>query len=135
MRVHTFLPTCPANTQSTSPVEVSTSFPDGLALNVEIVIPLGHRGITGLQLALAHQSIIPYGKGQWLIDENARLTYDLSEHPESGAYSVWLFNTDFVAHQWVVRFRVEDRVRTRRPQQLTEVPIEDIYKAYANRHR
>lgn len=118
---------CPAQTPIATPVEVSCSFNPGSVTSVEIVIPTGHKGTTGLQLALAHQQVVPFTAGAWLIDDGARPVYELDEHPDSGAWSVFLYNLDNRSHQWQIRFKITEIRRNAFRPAPAPLAVDDIY--------
>lgn len=114
-RIEAFDVTIPAGTQKAAPVEVVTSFNAAELIGAEIVIPNGHNFLTGLRLALAHSPVIPRTEGGWLVDNNAKLAYDLTGYGDTGAWSCFGYNLDIYPHTFHVRFLLLDFAFTRAP--------------------
>lgn len=124
MRRHElFQVTAPANTPKTAPVEVLTNFAPGELLNVRLKIPRGHASLTGIQIALAHQQVIPNTAGAWILGDSDQHDFTLTEQPESGAWSVFVYNTDRRAHYWQVSFEVEDARRRAGNERTIPAPL------------
>lgn len=107
-RVEAFDVTIPAGTTAANPLEVATAWSPGELVGVEIVIPDGHNGLTGMRLLLAHAQAIPHTIGAWLIGNDDTLEYNILGLPNTGAWSVLGYNTDIFDHMFHVRYLVAD---------------------------
>lgn len=114
-RVEIFDVECPPATLPAAPLEVAVNFDPGLVEKVWVVIPDGHAGITGIILAVAHEPVVPFNRrvsptAAWRFIEgnDESIPFDLTGYPDSGQWSVWLFNEDANAHQWQLRFEVNE---------------------------
>lgn len=114
-RVEAFEVAVPAGTQKAAHFEVMTSFNAAEVIGAEIVIPRGHNYLTGLQLALAHSPVIPRTENGWLVDDGAKLAYDLTGYPNTGAWSCFGYNLDIYDHTFHVRFLLLDFAFTNAP--------------------
>ncbi len=98
-------PSCPANTApaaySITPAGITTV----LLHRVEVRIPAGHQGLTGIALVDSGSFVVPYAEASaaWLIGDDDLLEYDYEK--EIGAnVNLATYNTDTVnAHAWQVR--------------------------------
>jgi hypothetical protein len=97
-------PSATAGTPSTAP----SSTPTGLSLvwlhRVEVRIPAGHSGFTGLAMVDSGQYVLPYSTsgGKWLIGDNDLLEYEYEQ--EIGSNVLFLaYNTGTYNHTWQVR--------------------------------
>lgn len=99
-------PSAPANTASSSPASTAVAVPALSWLwRVEVRIPPGHQGLTGLALVDGDAYIVPYAaQGQaWLIGDDDLLEYPYGK--EVGNSVVFLaYNTDTTYdHAWQCR--------------------------------
>ena len=99
------VPTASAGTPASAPHPTPVAIPPFSWLwRVEVRIPAGHQGVTGLALVDAGQYVLPYSVGgpAWLIGDN-----DLLEYPydaEVGANVTFLaYNTGAFDHAWQCR--------------------------------
>lgn len=111
-------------------MEVPTTFDPGIVDLIDILIPSGHAYLTGLALAVAHQIIIPRSGGSWLIGDDDEKQFPTDNYPDSGDWSVWLYNTDAIyAHGWHITYHVNDTQPTPAPPATQPVPVAAIYAA------
>lgn len=105
-RVEAFTVTVPASTAASAPV--TQALPLGLAdvLSVEIVIPDGHAGLTGLRFYYSGEQIIP--RSGWIIGNDHHLDWPLTRYPERGDWSARAYNTDVFEHSFYLRFLLSD---------------------------
>lgn len=104
--VEAFAVVAPAGTLRSAPLEVQTNFGVGTVTRIEIDVPDGHAGLTGIYLALAHGRMLPRTQGAFITANDAHLGWDLIRQPDSGAWSAFVYNTDVFAHTFYVRFSV-----------------------------
>jgi hypothetical protein len=125
-----FQVTCPANTPKATPVEVITTWPPGELLSIEVHIPAGHGGKTGIQIAAAHQPLIPDTPGAWIVGNNLTRHYATRKFPNTGAWSAWLYNTDLSAHYWQITFDIDEIVEgAHYPRTFTQpIPVHHIHE-------
>lgn len=107
-RVELFDFTIAAGVARAAPVEVALGFDPGEVEEIELVIPDGHAGLTGIQLALAHQPIIPKTRGSFIRGNDEVIRWPMHNLPNSGAWSAFGFNTDSYDHGFTVRFLVNE---------------------------
>lgn len=108
-RVEIEVVTCAAGTLQAAPTETDLTFAPGIVREVEIVIPDGHQGETGLGLAVAHQVIIPATGNNWLVGNDEVVRWPLSNYPDTGAWSAFTYNSDpTYDHSWYLRFLIDE---------------------------
>jgi hypothetical protein len=72
--------------------------------SVEIVIPSGHRGLTGIAIANSGGQLVPYAQEPtFLIGDDDRLEYDIGVEVDTG-FQVCVYNTDVYPHNFYLRF-------------------------------
>ena len=103
-RVHPHVVTVPADTPQGSPATFTLTMPAGRWLGLEIRIPAGHAGETGLALLQSGQQRLPYGTGTYIVGDDDRLDWPLDGLTESGHWTARAYNTDAFAHSFYLRF-------------------------------
>lgn len=108
-RVEIFKVTCNANTAQSAAVETVLTFDPGIVREVEIVIPDGHAGLTGIALAVAHQVTIPATGTAWIVGNDEVVRWPLDKYLNTGAWSAFAYNTDITnSHSWYLRFLIDE---------------------------
>lgn len=105
-RVEAFTVVAPASTAKATPLEVVTAFEAGTVVRIEIDVPDGHAGLTGIFLAVAKGRILPRTLGSFLVANDDHLGWDLFGVPDSGAWSAFVYNTDLFDHSFYVRYSI-----------------------------
>ena len=101
--------TCPAATAQTAAIETDLTFPAGVVREVEIIIPSGHAGVTGIALAQAHQIVIPASGNTWIISDDEEIKWPLDNFLNSGSWSAFTYNKDATnPHSWYLRFLIDE---------------------------
>lgn len=128
-RVEIFTITCPANTAQANAIEQPLAMTPGEVETVEIVIPRGHVGITGLAIAYAHTIVIPNAGAAFIIGDSEKMVWPLANYGNTGAWSAFVYNGDNRAHLWQLRFHVWE-IELSRPAPIQfPIPRADIYDA------
>ncbi len=107
-RVESFAVVCTAGTLSTSPATIDTSFDDGNVVRVELDVPAGHSGYTGVQILAAGAQYLPKTDGVYLIADDHQFGWDTLVTIDTGAWSLRCYNEDSFDHTFYVRFSVLD---------------------------
>lgn len=108
-RVELFAVSCPAGTAQANAIETDLSFAPGIVVGVEIIIPSGHAGYTGLAIAQAHSIVIPASGSVWIIGDDDEIKWPLDGYLNSGSWSAFTYNTDVTnGHSWYLRFLVNE---------------------------
>lgn len=112
-RVEVFALSAPAGTLPSAPVERLMTFAPGEVELLEIDLPPGHAGFTGLQIAQAHQPILPRTVGAWLTGDGQTFKFETHGYLNNGYWSAFLYNQDTNVHTWTVTFHIRE-IETRR---------------------
>lgn len=94
-----------------APASTDISFNPGEVVGIEIQIPDGHAGLTGLQLASAHQPLIPNTAGAFIVANNDTIDWTVQGMPNTGNWQALCFNTDRFPHSFYIRFLVVELQR------------------------
>lgn len=98
-------PTSPINTPATAPTVTAVGITTSWVWRVEVRIPPGHAGYTGLALVDSRSFIVPFANPgpAWLIGDDDLLEYPLGKQTGDNL-AIWTYNTSTdYAHGWQVR--------------------------------
>lgn len=104
--IESFTVTVAANVASPGVESVLTTRQDGVVERVEIVIPNGHAGLTGIAMFFSLAQVIPYVGGQFVRGNNRRYSFDLDNLPTGQLWQAFAFNTDIRSHSFRVLFHI-----------------------------
>lgn len=127
-QIEPFTVTCAANTAISAAVEQMVTFDPAEVERIEVDIPRGHAGLTGIRLAIAHQVVIPYQSSGWLIGNANHYSFETSKYPHSGQWSAFMYNTDNRSHQWLLVFHLHGIEYPREPLNYVPIAVTDIYQ-------
>lgn len=121
-QVETFTVTVPAGTPKATPVSVATAIPQGAVIGLDLIIPDGHAGLTGIQLYVAGGLALPTTIGQWISGNNDVIKIPLAGLPETGAWSAKAYNLGKYAHSFLLRFYIDNLAPYRQAQEEQRAP-------------
>lgn len=120
-RVEVFTIVVPASTTSASPYSQDLEMRAGELVGVELVIPDGHLGLTGIQLAIDGQAVIPATRGAYIVGNDDVIEWPLGGFPTGGQWQAVAYNTDVFAHTFYVRLLLTElELAASRPRRLVE---------------
>ena len=128
-RVEIFQVTAAAGTLQSAAAETPLEMAPGIVRELEIIIPSGHAGLTGLAIAQAHQIIIPSKGSVWIIGDGEPIRWPLDNFLDADTWSAYSYNTDpLFPHSWYLRFLV-DEIEAPVTAGSTPIAVQDIYAA------
>jgi len=96
--------TTPAATPASAPQSTATALGWSFLHAVQVRIPPGHAGFTGLQIVWNGVGIVPFTTApSWIIGNDDYLVFDVDETLDT-QLTVLTFNTDVFAHSHYLRF-------------------------------
>lgn len=102
--VEVFEVTVPAGTPIASPTTADLDLPLADVLGVDIVIPDGHAGLTGIQLLLSGGPALPSVAGTYFRGNDETIAMTLTDQLDAGSWSAAVYNLDSFDHTFDVRF-------------------------------
>lgn len=99
--------TVAANVLSTAPTSTNPNLGSCIVESVNVFIPPGHAGLTGLAVQLAGVHVVPYGDNTaWVIGDDASLDFELGV--EVGAdLRILTYNVDLAfSHAFYLRWKI-----------------------------
>lgn len=107
-RIESFDVLVPAGTAKSAPQTTSVAFADGQLVRVELDVPSGHNGLTGIQILAATGQFIPYTEGAFLVANDHLFGWDVIGIIDTGSFQARCYNTDVFDHSFHLRFSVLD---------------------------
>lgn len=123
-RVEQFEITTPTGTLQTAPQITSLAFQEGTIQRLELTIPGGHAGLTGIAFFHATVQVIPYRAGTFIRGDGQEMGWDLVRYPAGGLWVVRTFNTDVYDHTHHLRLLLDDIPTPAPPLVVTPQPIQ-----------
>jgi len=102
--VWSFQVTIPAGTAQATPVRVQTTLPVRKVDTLEIVVPPGPAGVMGFAISMGGINVIPIQVGTFIVTDDERINWPLSNLPDSGAWQVTGYNTGDFPHTIYLRW-------------------------------
>lgn len=107
-RIEIFAVLVPAGTLQTAPQTSPLAFTDGIVQELEIVVPDGHAGMTGFQLAYGGQTIIPESGNVFVVTNDEVIHWPLENYPTGKQWQLVAFNQDLYDHHFYLRFLIKE---------------------------
>lgn len=96
--------TTPPGTTAAAPQTTPVFIGDVQLVTVQLRIPPGHSGLTGISVQLASQSLLPWGPaGSWVVGDDDLLQFDVGMEVDAGL-TVVTYNTGKYPHTHYLRF-------------------------------
>lgn len=102
--LQTFAVVAPTGTSPAQPTVVNLPMPARKVIGIEIVIPDGPRGVSGIALGAAGTPILPSNAGAYIVTNNEVVHWQYAKGIESGAWQAFVYNTGIFQHTYQVRF-------------------------------
>lgn len=99
--------TVPADTLQI-PEALDVPLENAMLVDVEVIIPSGHAGLTGLRVMQSSQQIIPWGNNSYLIGDNYTGVFQVNTEIGADSIRVEGINSDTYSHSFLVRFHIRD---------------------------
>lgn len=107
-RVESFAVTIPHGTTKSAPRTVDISFAAGVVAGVEILVPAGHAGFTGIALAQAGAAVIPITDGQFIVSDDEVIHWPIDGAINNGDWQAIGYNTGTFDHTFYIRFLITE---------------------------
>lgn len=107
-RYYQLTPSVFGGTEQTSPDSYPMPTEDAFLVDVEIVIPSGHVGLTGIRVLQSGQQILPWANLSWISGDNYSRVFQVNSEIGADSLSVQAYNEDFNNHVFYLRFHLRD---------------------------
>lgn len=107
VEIRHFTATVPAGTAITSPVTVSIAMPPRIVTQIDWRVPNGPMGVFGWQIAMGGVQVFPTQGDTWVLANDERGSWPVTDAPDSGAWQVIGYNTGVNPHSVYLAFHCE----------------------------
>lgn len=97
-----------AFTSINAPLTTVISLENALLLDIEILIPAGHTGLTGVRVRFSQQQVLPFGSNSWIVADDYLRIFDINQEVGSKTVSVQTYNNDIYQHTFYLRFHIRE---------------------------
>lgn len=107
-RIESFQVTVAAGVTQANAVTTDISVRDGQLQRIELTVPPGHNGQTGIQILAAEAQMIPFTFGAFLVANNEYFGWDMVGVIDTGSFQAKCFNLGSFPHSFYIRFSMLD---------------------------
>lgn len=105
-RIYEITFTVPAGTPSNAPVSVPWVTEDNLIVDIELEVPPGHNGLTGIRVTKGDAQLMPWGSGTWIIANNYNRVFPVGVYLPTGDVQLQGYNTGAYPHSFYLRMTI-----------------------------
>jgi len=98
----------PGGTNSDAPQSTVWALEDSYLQSIEIIIPDGHVGLTGIRVTQAGTALMPYSITEYLVGNDERLVIPFNGEMTARGLVVETYNQDLIHHKHWLRAVVSD---------------------------
>jgi hypothetical protein len=106
-RVLPFTVTIPAGTLSSAPFTQALALDNWEIESLDLEVPPGPAGLMGFQVLNNGVAWLPYGPNQWIVWDDTKETWDLTDQPNASGWAVTGYNGGVFNHSVILRFHVD----------------------------
>jgi hypothetical protein len=100
--------TVPAGTVIAAPLVTPWLTEDNLLNTVELVIPPGHNGLTGIRVMKGDVPIIPYSANSFIVGNNYAHEFTVNDYVQTSDVKVQTYNIGSYPHTFYLRATLSD---------------------------
>jgi hypothetical protein len=100
--------TSPAGTAILTPNQTLWQLDDSILTRLEIMVPDGHNGNTGIRCLRSQQQIIPWSNSRFLIANSETVSIEYGEELTESQLLVLTYNVDIFDHTFYLRATMTD---------------------------
>lgn len=107
-RIYSISVTVPAGTPIGAPVSVPWVTEDNTISDIELEIPPGHNGLTGIRITKGDIQLVPWSKNQWIVANDYSRVFPVGVYIPTGDLKINAYNTGSYPHTFYLRMTVTD---------------------------
>lgn len=105
-RVYAIAVTVPPGTLPSNPQVTPWVTEDNVIVSIELEVPPGHNGLTGIRIAKGGNQILPFSAGTWIIANDYVHTYELRDQLPTSDMAIQAYNQGAYTHTFYLRMSV-----------------------------
>jgi hypothetical protein len=99
-RIYYLVADTPAGTPIATPVTTPWPLEDNQLLSIEIDVPDGHCGLTGIRILQASQQIVPHANNSYFVANDKNTVYPFDDQITATGLVIVTYNTDVFDHKF-----------------------------------
>lgn len=103
IRIYPITVTVPSGTLASAPLSVPWVTEDGIIEEVELLIPPGPNGTTGIRIMKGDVQLIPWGANTWIIGNDYNKAYPIGGYLPTRDLKIQAYNTGANPHSFYLR--------------------------------
>lgn len=107
-RIYKITFTVPAHTPQSVPFTLPWVTEDARVIDIELIIPPGHNGLTGFRIMKGDVPLIPFTAGTFIVANNYTRTFAIGEYIPTQDVKLQGFNTGNLPHSFYLHMAVEN---------------------------
>lgn len=125
-RVYSLTVAVPAGTPIANPVIVPWITEDAVISDIEILIPSGPNGTTGIRIMKGDVQLLPWSASSWIIGNDYNRTFPIGGYIPTADVKVQAYNIGQNAHNFYLRMSVRSIVQSGAGSGATETDVIDL---------
>lgn len=105
-RILPFAVIIPAGTPATAPATIDLDLDNWQVEALDLEVPPGPAGLMGFQVFNNGVAWVPYGSDEWLVWDDVKERYQLTDQPNASGWAVVGYNIGTYDHAVILRFHV-----------------------------
>jgi hypothetical protein len=107
-RIYSIQVTVPAGTLQSAPQVTPWKTEDNLINLIELEVPPGHNGLTGIRVMKGDVPLLPYNTNAFIVANAYVNSWTVNDYLPTGDITIQTFNTGAYAHTFYLRMTVSD---------------------------
>jgi hypothetical protein len=107
-RVYPLTLSVPAGTLPTAPQTTPFVTEDNVILTIELEVPPGHNGLTGIRVMKGDTQLLPFGANSWIIANDYSRVFPIDDYIPTGDIKVQAYNQGSYPHAFYLRMTMTD---------------------------
>ncbi len=105
-RIYPLTVTVPAGTAQATPVSVPWVTEDNTIVDIEVYVPPGHNGLTGIRIMKGDVQLLPFGANSWITANDYYRVFSIGGFVPTSDLKIQAYNTGNYPHSFYLRMGV-----------------------------
>ncbi len=108
VRNHQISVTVPAGTTQAAPLVTPWLTEDNIVQYIELEIPPGHNGFTGIRVMKGDVQLVPWGTNIWIVANDYTARFEVDDYVPTADVNIETYNNGAYAHTFFLRMAITD---------------------------
>lgn len=126
-RIYTISVTVPAGTLPANPQITPWFTEDNIMVSIELDIPPGHNGLTGIRIMKGDIQLVPWGRASWVIGNDIDHTFPIGSYMSTHDVTIQAYNQGAYPHTFYLRVQMDTFIQPgteRAPRAGSALPVD-----------